>query len=193
MTNDNAHPSNSIPFFANTAEFRHWLEKNHLSEKELVVGYYKKESGKPSMSWSESVDVALCFGWIDSIRRTIDQERYSIRFTPRRKAGYWSAVNIKKVENLIKQGLMLPEGVEAFEQRKEENSRVYSFENRPKALDASLDVLFRSNKTAWDFFETQAPSYKKTIYFWIMSAKQEQTKMNRLLKLIAESENHKRL
>jgi uncharacterized protein YdeI (YjbR/CyaY-like superfamily) len=180
-------------FFTNQANFRMWLEENHKKETELLVGFYKKESGKPNMTWSQSVDEALCFGWIDGVRRSIDKDSYCIRFTPRRPSSTWSSVNIKKVEELIKHGLMQPAGLEIYKYRKEEKSRVASYENETKQLDKYLEIKFKANKIAWEFFSKQAPSYQKTIIHWIMTAKLESTRIIRLDKTINESEKQKRL
>ncbi len=179
-------------FFPKQIDFRKWLEENHKKEKELLVGFYKVGSGKPSITWPQSVDEALCFGWIDSVRKSIDKESYCIRFTPRKPTSIWSAINIKKVEELTKQGLMQPAGIDAFKKLKEEKSKIYSFENEAKELTEDFETKFKANKKAWDFFSTQAPSYKKMIVHWIMSAKQEETKLTRLNKAITESEKQKR-
>lgn len=180
-------------FFSQQPDFRKWLEKNHKKETELLVGYYKVDSGKPSMTWSQSVDEALCFGWIDGVRKSIDKKSYCIRFTPRREASTWSAVNIAKVEELTRQGLMRPAGVEAFEHRKDDKSRVYSFESETKTLASRLERRFKANMKAWKFFTAQAPSYRKVILHWIMSAKQETTRLRRIDKAITESEKGKRI
>ncbi|RZK56808.1 MAG: bacteriocin-protection protein [Pedobacter sp.] len=180
-------------FFENPSLFRKWLAKNHQTEKELLVGFYKVGSGKPSMSWSESVDEALCFGWIDGIRKSIDDKSYTIRFTPRKQTSIWSAVNIKKMEELTGKGLMQPAGLAAFKHRKEEKSRIYIHENEAKKLSSAFAKKFKANKKAWDFFTTQAPSYQKLIIGWIMGAKQEATQLSRLEKAIAESELQKRM
>ena len=180
-------------FFNNQNEFRDWLEKNHLVEKELWVGYYKVETGKPSMTWSQSVDQALCFGWIDGIRQSVDRERYCIRFTPRKKTSKWSAINIAKVEELTRQGLMMPVGIEVFSYCKEANSRTYSFESRAKELPEELEIAFRANPAAREFFIAQPPSYKKTVVHWVLGAKQKKTQLSRLNKLVAESEKQVRL
>ena len=180
-------------FFSNQFEFRKWLEENHLKEVELFVGFYKTSSGKPSLTWSQSVDQALCFGWIDGVRKSIDNESYCIRFTPRRKTSIWSDVNIKKVEELTKQGLMHPAGLLAYGYRKVEKSGIYSFESEIKVLSDSFEIQFNANKKAWDFFNKQAPSYKKTIIHWIMSAKQEKTQLSRLEKVILASVSNQRL
>lgn len=180
-------------FFAGQAGFRKWLKKNHKKEKELVVGFYKVGSGKPSMTWSQSVDEALCFGWIDGVRKSIDKDRYQIRFTPRKTTSIWSAINIKKVEELSKAGLMTPEGQKAFSLRTESRSKIYAHEKEPVTLDAGYQKQFKKNKLAWDFFIQQAPSYKKVMIHWIMSARQEKTRQSRLEKTIQESELQRRV
>jgi uncharacterized protein YdeI (YjbR/CyaY-like superfamily) len=173
-------------FFPNQNDFRAWLEEHHLTEKELIVGFYKVDSRKPSMTWSESVDQALCFGWIDGITRTIDEERYQIRFTPRRKTSIWSAVNIKKMAVLIEKGWMRPAGLAAFAHRTEERSTVYSFENEEIPFSAEFEAVFKANEPAWAFFQGLAPSYRKTSQSWVMTAKQESTRLKRLNELIAD-------
>ena len=180
-------------FFNNSSEFREWLIKNHQTENEILVGYYKVKTQKPSMTWSESVDEAICFGWIDGIRKSVDEESYTIRFTPRNPKSNWSAVNIKKMEEMVRLGKMTPAGMAAFEKRKEDKSVVYSYENRPEKLDPVFENKFREKIEAWNFFSEQAPSYKKTVFYWIMSAKQESTRLSRLDKLIAASESGKRI
>lgn len=183
----------SAIFFPTPQEFRNWLEENHQNEKELLVGFYKVGTKKPSMTWSESVDQALCFGWIDGVRKSIDIESYSIRFTPRKPTSIWSAINIKKIEDLTKAGLMTPQGLKAFELRKEEKSAIYSHEKEPATLDPEFEKQFTANKKAWEFFNNQAPSYKKVMFHWIMNAKQEKTRLSRLEKTIRESELGKRV
>ncbi|NUN98999.1 MAG: YdeI/OmpD-associated family protein [Saprospiraceae bacterium] len=180
-------------FFKNQAEFRAWLAENYQKEKEILVGFYKTGSGKLNMTWSQSVDEALCFGWIDGIRRSIDKDSYCIRFTPRKANSIWSVVNIQKVEALTKSGLMQPAGLEAFSRRVAEKSGIYSFEEGAKSLEDHLEQQFKANEAAWQFFTTQAPSYQKNIVHWIMAAKQEATKLARLDKTIAASEQKKRL
>jgi uncharacterized protein YdeI (YjbR/CyaY-like superfamily) len=175
-------------FFANQQEFRKWLTKNHKKETELLVGFYKVGSGKPSMSWSESVDQALCFGWIDGVKHSLGNESYQIRFTPRKKTSIWSAVNIKKVENLIAQELMKPEGLASFENRKEHLSKIYSFEKEEVTFSPEFEKQFKANKKAWTYFQSLAPSYRKPSSNWVMSAKQESTQLKRLLELITDSE-----
>jgi len=179
-------------FFENAQDFRKWLEANHRTEKELLVGYYKVSTGKPSMTWSESVDQALCFGWIDGIRRSIDDESYCIRFTPRKPNSNWSAVNIKKVEELVAAGQMTPAGMKLFGMRKEAKSEVYSYENRIETFPPEVEVRFKQNEKAWLFFSKQAPSYRKTAIYWVMSAKQQVTFEKRFSQLVASCEIGKR-
>ena len=180
-------------FFSTRADFRKWLEKNHLSEKELWVGFYKSNSQKKGIRYDESVDEALCFGWIDGIRKSIDQESYCNRFTPRRKNSNWSAININKVESLLKMGLMHSAGIACYKDRTDNKSMVYSYENVPSKLTDELEAKLRANEKAWIFFSKQTPSHCKTIIYWIMSAKQEATRLNRLEKLLTASEAGKKL
>lgn len=174
-------------FFETQDQFRSWLEQHHEKQAELIVGYYKVGTGKPSMTWSQSVDQALCFGWIDGVRRSIDEERYCIRFTPRRSKSNWSAINIKKVEELTKAGLMMPAGLKIFNEWKNKKSANYSYENEILKLDPDYEKQFNDDKAAWEFFTKQAPSYKKAIINWIMSAKQEKNRQQRLDKAIKAS------
>jgi len=180
-------------FFKDQKEFRKWLEKNHCKESELSVGYYKIGSGKPNMTWSQSVDEALCFGWIDGVRKSIDSERYCIRFTPRKSSSIWSTVNLKKVDQLIEKGLMKQSGLEVYNKRKITKSGLYSFEKETSKLTEVFENEFKSHKHAWEFFTKQAPSYQKTILHWIMSAKQEKTKQSRLSKAIIASEKQTKI
>jgi uncharacterized protein YdeI (YjbR/CyaY-like superfamily) len=180
-------------FFPTPADFRTWLRQNHATAPDLWVGYYKKHSGKPSITWPESVDEALCFGWIDGIRKTEDDLRYKIRFTPRRRGSVWSAVNIKRVEGLIAAGRMQPAGVKAFLARKENKSGIYSYEQRRDQLEEPYHSALRKNKRAWNFFQTQSPGYRKRISWWIVSAKQEETRLKRLEKAIKSFSAGKRL
>lgn len=183
----------SLTFFKTQAEWRKWLVKNHDKKTELLVGFYKVDSGKPSMTWPQSVDEALCFGWIDGVRKRIDDDSYSIRFTPRKPKSIWSAVNIKKVAELMEKDLMHPAGIVAFEKRQEERSKVYAYENEPCELSAELEKIFKTNKKAWEFFTSQAPSYQRTIIHWIVRAKQTETRDARLKKTIAASAVGKRV
>lgn len=177
-------------FFKRPADFRKWLEKNHEKQTELFVGFYKKGTGKPSITWPESVDQALCFGWIDGIRKSIDEESYMIRFTPRKPGSIWSMVNIKKMEQLIADGLVHARGLAAYEKRKDEKSAVYSFEQSKDALKlpADFEKEFKRNKKAWAFFIKSAPSYQRPAIWWVVSAKREATRINRLHTLILDSE-----
>ena len=174
-------------FFASQSDFRKWLQKNHKKESEVLVGFYKVGSGKPSMTWSQSVDEALCFGWIDGVRKSIDNDSYQIRFTPRKPGSNWSAVNIKKIEELTKKGLMQPAGHAAFEKRIESKSGIYSFEKEETELTPDFKKQFKANKKAWEYFQTLAPSYRKISTHWVMSAKQESTRKKRLNQLITDS------
>lgn len=180
-------------FFAKPSDFRKWLEKNHMKAKELLVGFYKVGTGKPSITWPEAVDEALCFGWIDGVRRSIDGESYLNRFTPRRPKSNWSDINIKKVKELIRQGKMTEQGLKLFESRDKSKPMDDSPENRPQELSPAYEKIFRTNKKAWNFFSKQAPSYRKFIIYWIMSAKQEKTQLARLEKAITGSSNGKKL
>jgi uncharacterized protein YdeI (YjbR/CyaY-like superfamily) len=180
-------------FFSKQSDFRKWLAKNHKKETELLVGFYKVGSGQPSMTWSQSVDEALCFGWIDGVRKSIDKDSYTIRFTPRKTTSIWSGINIKKIEALTKAGLMQPAGLEIFKHRKESKSRIYAFEKETLTLSPKFEKKFKANKKAWDFFIAQAPYYKKIIVHRIMTAKQEATQLRRLEVAITASENQKRL
>lgn len=180
-------------FFPSQAEFCEWLEKNHESAAELIVGFYKVKTGKPSMTWSESVDQALCFGWIDGVGRSLGDESHTVRFTPRRPKSIWSAINIAKVEKLTNEGLMRPAGFAAFAKRDEKRSSIYSYENKPKELSPEYEAIFKKDAKAWEFFNKQAPSYIRTCIFWVMTAKQEKTKLSRLEKLFAASRDGKRV
>jgi uncharacterized protein YdeI (YjbR/CyaY-like superfamily) len=177
-----------IEFFKIQTDFRKWLEKNHNKSNELWVGYYKKSSGKPSIDWPQSVDEAICFGWIDGLRKSIDGESYKIRFTPRKPGSIWSAVNLKRAEELIKLGLMQPAGLEAFNRKDEKKINSYSFERENVMLDKGYEKKFKENKKAWDFFQLMVPSYKRPATWWVMSAKQEETRIKRLNILIECSE-----
>ncbi len=180
-------------FFATQTAFREWLVQHHQTESELIVGFYKVTTNKPTMTWSQSVDQALCFGWIDGVRKSIDHESYCIRFTPRKRKSIWSAINIKKVEELNKAGLMTAEGLTAFSFRSEERSGIYSHEKEQSILDPEFEEQFKANTIAWDYFRAQAPSYKKVMIHWIMTAKQEKTRVSRFEKVITASEQKKRI
>ncbi len=181
-------------FFATPAEFRAWLEQHHAAAQELLVGFYKKDSGRPSITWPESVDQALCFGWIDGVRRRIDDVSYTIRFTPRKATSIWSAVNIRRVQELEKLGLMQPAGRKAFQARAEEKSAIYAYEQKQDArLTGPYEKRFKANKKAWAFFQAQAPWYQRTASWWVISAKQEKTREKRLATLMEDSENGRTL
>ncbi|MBP7687354.1 MAG: YdeI/OmpD-associated family protein [Thermoflexales bacterium] len=174
----------SPTFFPTPADFRRWLQAHHATEKELLVGFYKTGSGQPSITWPESVDQALCFGWIDGLRKRVDDERYTIRFTPRKPTSTWSAVNIKRVEELTQLGLMTPAGLKAFEARQANKSGIYSYEQRTAELPPAYDKVLKANRAAWTFFQAQPASYRKAAMWWIVSAKQETTRLKRLEQLI---------
>ena len=180
-------------YFATPAEFRAWLEQNHSTAAALLVGYFKKGTGHPSMTWPESVDEALCFGWIDGVRRSVDAERYSIRFTPRKAGSVWSLVNIAKVQVLLDQGRMQPAGIAAFEIRKEGRSGIYSHEQEAVELPEPELGILRANSIAWEFFQEQPASYQKAVSWWVVSAKQPKTRRERLDKLVGCSANAERV
>jgi uncharacterized protein YdeI (YjbR/CyaY-like superfamily) len=180
-------------FFPTPADFRAWFEANHDKFRELIVGFYKKSSGKPSITWPESVQVALCFGWIDGVRKSIDETSYMIRFTPRKPTSNWSSININLVRKLTKQGLMHPAGLKAFAARDEKKS-IYSYEQRKTPeFTREQERQFRANKAAWEFFRSQAPWYQRVTTFWVISAKREETKLKRLSLLVEHSQNRRTL
>lgn len=175
-------------FFASPNEFRSWLEKHHGDTRELWVGFHKKGSGRPSLTYPESVDEALCFGWIDGLTRSIDDASYMIRFTPRRERSKWSALNLKRVEELKAAGRMHRSGLAALDRRSKNEAGIYSYEQRHAArLDAAHEGRFRANKKAWKFFTTQSASYRTMATWWVVSAKKEETRVKRLATLIEDS------
>jgi uncharacterized protein YdeI (YjbR/CyaY-like superfamily) len=179
-------------FFASPAEWRAWLEKHHADTEELWVGFYKRDSGRPSITWPESVDGALCFGWIDGVRKSIDAISYKIRFTPRKPRSIWSAINISRVTELSKVGLMHSAGLAAFDKRDGDRSAIYAYEQRKTAkLPAPLEKKFRANAGAWKFFQSQPPWYQRTSTYWVISARKEETRLKRLAILI-DCSAHKR-
>src|SRR5467141_4663746 len=181
-------------FFATLADFRAWLEAHHDKLREQLVGFHKKSSGKPSITWPESVEVALCFGWIDGVRKSIDETSYTIRFTPRKPTSNWSSININLARKLTKQGLMHPAGLKAFAARSEKKSGIYSYEQRESAkFTREQERQFRANKAAWEFFRYQAPWYQRVTTYWVISAKKEETKLKRLSALIDHSQNRRTL
>ena len=180
-------------FFSDQNKFRKWLEKSHDTASELLVGFWKVGARKPSMTWSESVDQALCFGWIDGVRKSLGPEAYTIRFTPRRPKSIWSKINIEKIERLKKDGLMSPAGLAAFEKKEDHRSAIYAYENRPKEFSPEQEKRFRKNKKAWKFFIEQPAGYRRQMIFYVSTAQQEATRANRLEKLISASKDSKRL
>ncbi len=175
-------------FFPTPADWRAWLEAQHDQEQELLVGFYKKGSGQPSITWPESVDEALCFGWIDGVRRSIDADSYSIRFTPRKAKSTWSIVNIKRANELADLGLMHPAGLKAFAARTDDNSAIYAYEQRQApTLEAEEEAQLQANPAAWDFFQTQPAGYRRIALWWVVSAKRAETRQKRLATLIARS------
>jgi uncharacterized protein YdeI (YjbR/CyaY-like superfamily) len=180
-------------FFQTRAGFREWLAQHHAKADAVWVGYSKKDSGKPSITWSESVDEALCYGWIDGIRQSIDDISYRIRFTPRKPGSIWSSVNIKRAQALIGQGRMQPNGLKAYGARKENKSGIYSYEQRSVDLEEPYKGLLKKNEAAWRFFQVQSASYRKAVSWWIISAKKQETRLKRLEKLIANSVQGRRM
>jgi len=177
-------------FFAKPSEFHAWLQKNHDKALEIWVGFHKKSSGKPSITMQESVDEALCFGWIDSVRRSFNDTSYANRFTRRKPRSTWSAINIRRAKELISIGRMQPAGLKAFEQRTDKRSAIYSYEQRRTAtLSEVFETQFRAKKKAWNFFQAQAPWYQRTAAYWVLSARRDDTKLKRLNKLIEDFGN----
>ena len=182
-----------IVHFSSPEEFRNWLAQNHATANELFVGFYKKSSGKEGATYSEALDEALCYGWIDGVRRSVDSESYTIRFTPRKSKSIWSLVNVRHVERLQKAGKMAEPGIKAFAVREKQRTGIYAFEQKRPGLSAKFKKLFRANATAWKFFANQAPRYQRTAGYWVRSAKQEETRVRRLAKLMQVSANGRRL
>jgi uncharacterized protein YdeI (YjbR/CyaY-like superfamily) len=180
-------------FFATPAAFRRWLEKNHATAEVLEVGYYRKESGRPSMTWPESVDQALCFGWIDGVRHSLDDISYSSRFTPRKPRSKWSAVNIKRAQELIEAGLMQPAGLAAFERRDPEKDAKYSYNFAEEELPTEYVRVLKANPRALEFFQAQPPGYRKMMTRYVLSAQKEETRMKRLQRVVDESAADRRI
>jgi uncharacterized protein YdeI (YjbR/CyaY-like superfamily) len=183
----------TVRFFKTRAAFRAWLEKNHASAKEIDVGIHKKSTGRPSITYAEALEEALCFGWIDGVRRTIDSDSYSQRFTPRRPGSAWSLANINRVNELKKQGRMQPAGLAAFAHHDVAKARKHTETRGYIPLDPALEMRFRANKRAWSFFAAQPPGYRRIAIWWVMSAKKEDTRLRRLTTLIDDSANNLRL
>lgn len=180
-------------FFRSPEEFRAWLQEHHATERELLLGFYKKRSGVTGFTQAQAVDEALCYGWIDGHVKALDEHRYTARFTPRKPHSIWSAVNIRRAELLIAEGMMQPAGLKAFIGRDPRQAGKYSFENRPQSLDEADEAQFRANASAWAFFQGQAPSYRRTAIWWVVSAKTEATRRKRLATLIQDSAEGRKL
>jgi uncharacterized protein YdeI (YjbR/CyaY-like superfamily) len=194
---ENGHEMKRAPpeplFFARPKDFRAWLKVHHQTMAELWVGFCKKASGKPSITWPESVDEALCFGWIDGIRKSLDSLSYIIRFSPRQKRSVWSEINIKRVEVLLTKGRMKAAGLRAFQARRENRSGIYSYEQRLDQLPEPYQDTLKREKAAWSFLQSQSPSYRKQVTWWIISAKKEETRQKRLQKAVETFARGKRL
>jgi uncharacterized protein YdeI (YjbR/CyaY-like superfamily) len=180
-------------YFESPLAFRRWLQKHHHSATELVVGFHKSHTGRPTLTWPESVDEALCFGWIDGIRRRVDDDRYTIRFTPRRSRSVWSLINVRRVAALEKEGRMHPAGIRAFAARSDERTGIYSAEQSHVELGPAETRRFKANNAAWTFFQAQPAGYRKIVVHWITSAKKAETQTRRLDTLIADSANGVRI
>lgn len=180
-------------FFATPQEFRLWLEQNHQVETHLLVGFYKVGSGIPSMTWPESVDQALCFGWIDGIRKNLDSNSYSIRFSPRKPNSVWSPTNIRKMEELSQLGLMREPGLAIFNKRRADSSLLYSYEQNNLSLSPEFEQAFKANTPAWNFFQAQPNSYRKVAIKWVMTAKQAATREKRMQTLIQDSAESRKI
>ena len=177
-----------VKFFKSSDEFRTWLEENHNKAQELWVGFYKKDAQEKGITYQEAVDQALCYGWIDGVRKRIDEVSYTIRLTPRKPRSIWSAVNINRFVELEEIGRVRPPGLKAFEERDQKRSGLYSYEQRSRGLDGAYEKQFKANEKAWEFFRAQPPWYQRTASWWVMSAKKEETRLKRLATLIEDSE-----
>jgi uncharacterized protein YdeI (YjbR/CyaY-like superfamily) len=182
-----------VTFFKSANECRRWLERNHDKAPELWFGFYKKNSGKRGITYREALDEALCFGWIDGVKKTVDEDSYTYRFTPRKPKSVWSVINTKRAEELRKLGRMAEPGLKAFAARDPKRSGIYSFENRPRKLSPDLEKKFKANKEAWEFFLSTPAGYQRLMCFWIMGAKKGETRLNRLARLIKASEKKERV
>jgi uncharacterized protein YdeI (YjbR/CyaY-like superfamily) len=179
--------------FASPAEFRRWLADHGTTATELWVGFYTKTSGKTGMNYREALDEALCAGWIDGVRKSVDADSYVQRFSPRTKTSVWSAVNLKRMTELIEAGRATKTGLAVYENRDPKRSGLYSYENRPKAFDAATERAFRADKAAWAFFNAQPPGYRKVCIFFVMEAKKDETRLRRLERLMKVSSEGKRI
>ena len=182
-----------VQHFKSASDFREWLETNHAGVRELWVGFFKNASGLGGLTYAEAVDEALCFGWIDGLKKRVDDCSYTHRFTPRKSKSTWSRINIQHAERLKKAGCMRPAGLAAFAARDPKRSGVYSFENAPRKLALADEQRFRADKTAWDFFRQQPPGYRRTAIWWVLSAKKFETRARRLAQLMADSREGRRL
>jgi len=171
-------------FFPTPKHFRDWLHEYHASERELIVGFYRKGSSMPSITWPESVEEALCYGWIDGVRNKLDDDSYTIRFSPRKTTSIWSKINLATIERLIAAGRIAPAGLKVYEARDKARTSLYSFEREASTLTPGEEKRLRKNAKAWNFFASQVPSYKKPAIWWVVSAKQEATREKRLTTLI---------
>ena len=185
--------NDTVKFFSKPWEFNLWLAENHDKLNEQWVGFYKKGSKIPSITWPESVDEALCYGWIDGLRKSIDDISYKIRFTPRKATSHWSDINIRRIAELTKEGRMQPSGIAAFERRKEAKSRRASYEQKSVKLTPLYQKQIKKNEKAWQFFQSRPPSYQKIATWWVMSAKKEETRLRRLTILIESSEKEEKI
>lgn len=180
-------------FFKSAEDFRQWLNAHHATDRELLVGFYKKASGKPGISYKEAVDEALCFGWIDGVKKRVDEARYAHRFSPRKTESIWSNVNAKRIMELMSDRRVTKAGLAAWQRRDPKKTGIYSFENRPKAFEPALERMFKANTAAWAFFCLQPPGYRRLMTFYVMSAKQSETRARRLARLIESSAEGKRI
>jgi uncharacterized protein YdeI (YjbR/CyaY-like superfamily) len=180
-------------FFKSSGAFRTWLEKHHGATSELWLGFYKKASGKKGLTYPEAVDGALCFGWIDGVKKRVDEDSYTHRFSPRRAGSIWSAINTRRAKELVALGLMTPPGLEVFARRDRAKTKLYSYENRPAAFDPALEKEFKANAAAWTFFRAQPPGYQKLMIFYVMGAKKDDARLRRLAALVKSSAEGKRI
>ena len=182
-----------VVFFASPDELREWFDAYHETADELWVGYHRKATGRPTVSWPQAVDEALCVGWIDGVRYRLDEERHAQRFTPRRKGSIWSVINTKRAQELIAEGRMRPAGLKAFEARSPEKTALYSYEREAAAFTTEQQARFEADEAAWRFFQAQAPSYRRSITHWVSSAKRDETRERRFEKLLEDSRAGRRI
>jgi uncharacterized protein YdeI (YjbR/CyaY-like superfamily) len=176
-----------VRFFSERAAWRRWLATNHARARDITLGLHKRHTNVSSLTYQDAVDEALCFGWIDGVRRRIDDDTWSIRFSPRKARSIWSAVNLKRFALLQREGRVAAAGLAMFAGRAQERTGLYSYENRPREFDAARQRAFRAAKAAWKFFESQPPSYRRAAIWWVLSAKQEATRDRRFAQLVADS------